>query len=278
MTTIIPIVADLHVNSKVGLLPPVVELDGVGSPGEYHASKMQRVMWEKWCEFWTELRLIKEQLGARLYPVVNGDGSDDNKYDPAGMITANKSDIKKLAVLTLQPMLAIADKWFMVRGTKIHTGAHSWYEETIAEEAGAEPDREANTFSWWWWPAVIEGVKFHVAHKPPTFGHKPWTIDAAVGRCSKEVRDIYVERDELPPDIAAFAHYHRLRDSGRVKKPFTVFVPSWTFAGEYIMGKGKTGPSPVIGGVWFICEDGKYKFDYRAWRLGGKKPWKEELV
>lgn len=273
MAAIVSIVADVHSNSKVGLCPPVVELDGVGSPAEFHASKMQRVMWDHWLEHRDILGELKVKLGVDLITILAGDGSDDNKYDQFGLITTNKADIIKIGLAVLEPLLEVSDQWIMVRGTEAHTGPHCWQEEMIAMYGGAAPDEEAGTDSWWWWPGKIEDVRFHIAHRPPTFGNKPWTIDAAAGRCSKEVRDEYIERGELPPQIAAFGHYHKFRDSGRVLNPYVVFLPSWSWISSYVTQMGHAGFDQPIGGVWFICDDGKYDFHYKVWRLGGKKPW-----
>jgi len=267
-------VADTHSNSRTGLCPPQVELEAVDTKGYWNATATQLVMWKHWCEHWDYLKWLKKKLKARLTAIVDGDGSDDNSHGKAGLISTNKNDILVIGAKVLEPMLAVADTVFIVRGTRSHVGEAAWQEEAIAKEIEAERDEQAGTFSWWWLPAMFEGVKFHIAHKPPTTGHKPWTFEASLGRCSKELRDDYRDRGEQPPDIALFAHYHKFGDSGIVNKPYVVALPSWSVADAYLMQIGKAGARPEIGGVWFICKDGKYKFDYKVRRLRGKETWR----
>lgn len=274
MTTIVAAVADTHCNSRTGLCTPVVRLDAQEAYAEYRASKMQRVLWNKWQEYWQHLEALKAELGAELYAVLDGDGSDDNWFRKVQLISVNKSDILRLIKETFAPMRRVADKIFVIRGTPVHVGRGAWMEEALAKELDAEPDKEADTFSWWWLPLEVEGVRFHFAHKPPTSGQKPWTRDAAAGRCSKEIRDMYLEWGDKPPDVACFAHFHVFYDSGVVRKPHVVQLPSWTFPGLHRAITGHPGEPNIFGGVWFICEGGKYRFDYMTWKTRRKKAWK----
>lgn len=275
MKTIVTFAADTHPNDRVGLCPPEITLDGVGSPGKWVASTLQQESWNAWTQFWGQQGVLKKELDAQLYAVLDGDGSDDNEHGKAGLITTNKADALKIAQAVLEPMRAVADKWFMVRGTQAHAGEFAWMEEELAATCGAEPDEEAGTASWWWLPLNVEGVSFHVGHVPPTFGSKPWTIDAALGRCSKEIRDEYLERGDLPPDVAVFAHHHVFRDSGMVKKPYVVFLPGWQYMTAYgILRRGWGGFVRPIGGAWFICENGDWQFDYHIWTPKRKREWK----
>ena len=274
MTTIVALWADTHPNSRTGLCPETLQLDGVGSPGTYQANAVQRECWQHWLEYWHEIAELKRKLKTRIIGVQDGDGSDDNKHDAAGLITANKADMLKIAEAVLQPAREVCDDLIIVRGTPAHVGEQAWSEEILAKLVDATPDKEAGQFSWWYWPAEVEGVKFHVAHRPPTTGQKAWTRDAAVGRASAEVRYEYLGKGEQPPDVAAFGHFHFWRDSGRSKKPTVLFLPPWCVMDAYAITKGKVALATEIGGVWVVCSEGTAHIGWHTWKAGGKALWK----
>ena len=55
------ITSDLHAGSTVAICPPRVQLD---DGGEYHASKAQRWLWERWKDFWIRGEAKRRQLDA----------------------------------------------------------------------------------------------------------------------------------------------------------------------------------------------------------------------
>lgn len=274
MATIVACFADTHTNSRVGLLPPVVELEGgEQGPITIHASKAQQALWAAWLHYWDELARLKKEHNAQLYAVQVGDGSDDNTHGKVGLISTHKADIVKMGVEVLTPAIKVADKIFIVRGTEAHVGPGAWQEEMIAGIVGAERDAEAHTDSWWWLPMEVEGVRFHIAHHPPTRSWVPWTRQDAASRSASYISNEYWQRGQMPPDVAVFGHVHFLADGGRAVRPQVVFCPSWQLTTTYAMRLGKAGMTQAVGGVWFICQGGEYEFDYATWHTKEKGAW-----
>lgn len=274
MAVIIAAYSDTHPNSRVGLMPPMVELDG----GEYGmirvtANDTQMEQWRLWRVFWNDMRKLRDELNAPLYAVQVGDGSDDNTHAKAGLISTNPADQLGIAAAVLEPVRLVADKLFIVRGTEAHVGPACWMEETLAQRVKAEKDKDAGTWSWWWLPMVVEGVRFHFAHHPPNRGWLPWTRQSAADRCAYHVRGDYTDSGDPVPDVAIFGHVHFYADSGTAVKPRTFFLPSWQLATAFMHRLGKSSTIPEIGAMWFVCDDGEYTMDYVRHRPQRKRAW-----
>jgi len=218
---------------------------------------------------------LKRRLGAELYAVQVGDGSDDNTHQKSGLISTNKNDILNIGSRVLEPVLDVADKLFIVRGTEAHVGGHAWLEEAIAKDVDAEPDEAAGTWSWWKLPMYVEGVRFLFAHHPPTKGFLPHTRHSAPERCSHIVRNDYNDTGDPVPDVVGFAHVHFYSDSGTGPKPRVWFLPAWQLTTAYLLRLGKASWVPELGAAWWICENGRYKHDYLLARPKRKKAWKK---
>ena len=268
-------IADLHINSTVGLCPPAVNLDDGGT---YRASKSQRVVWSAWKQFWELVAEKAKAEKARLYVVVNGDLNDFNVHDGAGLISRVRSDVIKMSVQVLGPVLDITSRLFIVRGTEAHTGRHANLEEAVAKDIGAIKDDEAGTWSWRWLRAEFNKVLFDISHHPQTFARRPWTVGSAPARQSAIIRDEYLERGERVSDIALRAHVHYYVPGAREPKPQVFYLPPWQLTETYARRLGATACRP-IGGLWFLCQNGDYTWDAEIWKprkLGiGKGIWKE---
>ena len=260
-SAIVAIVADTHINSTVGLCPRRVKLDDGGT---YHPSKGQRALWSAWLEFWESVFAQATKIDAQVYAVINGDLNDLNVHDGTGLITKNRSDIIRMTVDALEPVMA-ADHIFIIRGTEAHVGRRANLEEEVAKDLNTEPDAQAGTHSWWWLKLNAAGVLFDIAHHPQTFSRRPWTLDAAPNRHAAIIRDEYQERGEKVPDVAVRAHVHKYVPGNRRLKPQFFYCFPWLLTTAHARRLGAT-EFETIGGLVFTCQDSQYTFEPESWR------------
>lgn len=266
-------VADMHVNSKYGLSLPQVELD---NGGYYRASESQREVYRAWNAFWAIIERKKVETEATVYVEVVGDAPDKNKHDKFDRITDNESIIIDHTVELLLPASRVADHLFIVRGTEAHVGGHGFLEECIAHELGAEKNTLTNQWSWWWLPLLTQSVDWDIAHHGDTFARRPWTLDSAAERQSAILRDQYCERGERPPRMAVRAHQHTFTYSNGRLSPWTFFLPPFCLANAFAHRLGAGAHIEPVGGVWWLCRDGKVtQWDKERWRPRRTPQWKE---
>ncbi len=248
--------SDWHFNSAVGLCPPRISLDDGGT---YTYSPAQAALWRSWRKLWQRIADLKQEHNATVYAVCCGDVVDVDRR--GSLITSNKSVILSALADVAAPMLEVADKVFVVRGTEAHVGGAGELEEKFAADIGAEPNERAGTNSWWVLRASFGGVRFDFTHHPATSGRRPWTRAASAARQSRITREQYLDRDERPPDVAVFGHVHYFASGGRTHKPETLFLPpfTWTTAFGYRLGAG--AEIEPVGGVYFLCRGGSYIWD-----------------
>jgi len=208
---ILRVVADTHIGSTIGLAHPDIILDDGLTIG---LSKQQRWLWEKWCEYWQWANSFRPRNGGKVYTVVNGDACDRPNHESTAFITHNEAIIRRIAVEVLQPLRDHSDYFFMVRGTKPHTGPESSDEESIAELLEAERDPNTKTYSWWVLPISIGGVEFRFAHHC-SMGQRGWTFANAANLIATETIFEYAQYRQQPPDWVIRSHAHRFADSGR---------------------------------------------------------------
>jgi len=263
VASIVAVVADLHVNSKMGLAPPIFELDGGGAVSN---NKTREWIWNCWLDYWGKVKEAKEHLGADVYAVFNGDLVDVNTHSGYGLISPNENDLLKNTMTTLQPALEVADYKFVVRGTEAHAGGASWLEEQLARLIGAERDVETGDWSWHWLQMVVGGVNLGFAHHPATNSTRPWTHGAAAIRMAQMIKEEYFSSPELCPRLVTYGHFHHDEDSFDNSNPVRViYLPSWTGMTGYDSRCGRAHQIPKIGGNLIYVSDERYtvkKFRY----------------
>lgn len=265
---LVAVVSDIHSGSTLAVCPYRVPLD---DGGEYKASKVQRWLWRKWCDYWETIAALGKDYGLPVTVIINGDIVEGDHHETTQIISRNESTQFRLAIETLEPMLDVAKEIFVVRGTESHTGPSSSMEEMIAADIGAEesPDGKAS-----WWHLYIEfgGVTFDVQHHPESGSMRPWTAGAEVNRIAAILTYEYARTGDRPPDIGLRAHKHGFRDSG-VTHPVRVFAtPSWQFQTAFVNRIGDGGKLPTFGGLWFVCRDGHYTWDWQPYQPKRARP------
>ena len=269
---IVAVYADTHVNSTIGVMPPYTELQDGGS---YRASKEQLWLWRKWNLFGDTVEALKKELDAELYVVAAGDNVDDPFHPTTRIVSKHKPTILAMAVKVHERFVQMADHYFMIRGTNAHTGIDGSLEEMLARDLEAEPDPKTGNASWWSLYFEAGGVTFDITHHPQTSARRPWTQHAAAARQSAIIAAQYYEMGMKPPDVACRAHDHGLlRDSGMSTKPWTFLMRPWqgttSFGhrlgvGEYVL---------PVGGLIFVCDNGKVSPIDCKYSLPKGRPWK----
>lgn len=274
MSSLVVVTADWHVNDTTGLCPPVFKRE---KGAEYRPGKAQRALWRAWVDFWDFIKEKRDSYSKppTVYAICNGDLGDINRHSQVELISTYKPDILRAMVDVAQPMLDIADRVFVIRGTAAHTGGNGELDEIFADDIGAVRDEENICASWWYLRSKFDGVRFDFAHHPATSGRRPWTRQAATARQSRIVRDQYHDRGEKPPDVSIFSHIHYYDDSGRASKPKVFFTPPWKWVGAYGYRLGAATHVEPVGGLWFMCEDGEYTWDVVQYKPSRRKIWTE---
>ena len=165
------IASDLHSNSSVAVCPPVINLDDGGT---YHASRMQRQLWDWWLDSWDQVKALDDY---EKVLVLNGDlGERDAKNRSAQIISVNKATQLKIALSVIVPALDAVDRVYVVRGTEAHTGVASELEESLAADiTTAVPfDKKAGIYSWYQIRGKLAGKRVDIAHHA-SMGSLPWT-------------------------------------------------------------------------------------------------------
>ena len=271
MPTIIAVAGDLHTNCTVGLCSPIVALD---DGGQYRASREQRAVWREWLKFWNEVGAARDEAGARLIIVLNGELADDNHHVTLQLITRNPQTQMAHAVEVLKPALDLlreGDRVYVTRGTEAHSGPSAWMDEAIARDIGATGETPDGPASWWQLLLNVEGVRIQVAHHPPPGGGRLPEARArwAIATAGNIVRAC-VRRSEPIPHLIIYGHVHNPADSWDAEGDCRVLVlPAWQLKTSYGFRIGGT-PLP-IGGAWFLIDRGRIERvekRYTDWRIG----------
>ena len=240
--------SDLQTNSTVALCPPVVNLDDGGT---YHSSRIQRMLLNNYHDF--RDRLVSAKGNGDLYLIFNGDIHDGDHHDTTQIITRNTATMQKIAIETLEPMIKIADKCFMVRGTEAHVGKSAAMEEKLAKDLGFQ--KNGDNYSWWQLIAEFRGTKFDIAHHT-SMGSTPAGRGNAANKIAVETIFEYANAGKTPPDFAIRSHVHRYSDSGNVYRTRAVILPCWQFRTAHVH-KQSPGKMATIGGVYIELEENK---------------------
>lgn len=270
--TIVAIAGDLHVNSTVALCPPRFTLDDGGS---YVASEPQRWIWRHWLSYWKEIGQVSEQLDANLYVILNGELADDLNHRSTQLITKNDTDMMRLSYAALKPALDLDPHIFVTRGTEAHSKSSASLDEKIAQDIGAIQDPYGR-YAWWRFIGDLGGVRFDVAHHPPSGSGRSWTRGTPANTLAAETVFQYAEEGLRLPDVVARGDKHKNGDSGTTYDCRAFLIPSWQLTNAF--GHKLGGGWLPIGAMYFICHgDGTYDpiTRYKRWDIK-KDIWREK--
>ena len=249
------VISDLHINSTVALMPPIVYLD---DGQEVKQNKGQKWLWNNWLDLLEKVDTIKPDI-----LIVNGDAVEgDTKNRSYQVITRNKTTAVGYAADVLDPLVKSIPSTFFIRGTAAHSGKSGCIEEDLAKDLGAE--RIGKNYAHWSLNLDVEGVRISVAHHTNMSG-LPWTKSNAANSLAAKIQFQYAQDGEKPPELAIRGHVHRWGDSHDAYRVRALVLPCWTLATEYIH---KISPDTLAecGAAVIECSAGHYeitKIDYK---------------
>jgi hypothetical protein len=176
------------------------------------------------------------------------------------LVTLNKATIQRMVIDTLQPLLDHFDKFLILRGTAAHVGKSAWLEEAIAKDLGnLTIKQDKDIYSWWHYRARCEEVKIDISHHA-NMGSTPWSKRNAANVLAAKMMWWYqVEMNEKAPDLVLRSHNHTRASSGDNYPCFVDYLPAWTTKTEFAYRIGMEEVISDIGGMVYICEDGKFE-------------------
>ena len=201
--------------------------------------------------------------------MLNGDLVDVNgKHRSSQVISLNETDVMKMTVDVLEPVLDKSDRVFVVRGTAAHTGLSGHLEEKIAQDIGAE--KCGDNYSWWELLLDCDGVQFFITHHGP-LGRLRHTHGNALNRRAVEIEDLFSRRGI--PQVTIQSHNHHFSTSSDEYKTKVFALPSWQLKTEFAQRIGII-EEDVIGGILFNCADGNYCYESKLYEQDGRRAWK----
>lgn len=198
------VISDTHIGCKMGLCwPQGFSLD---QGGIYRPSRLQRVVWSWWEEFW--LQWVPVATDRQPYVIVlNGDSIEGQHHEASTPITANISDQRRFGEEMLPKWFAKAEGLFVIRGTPSHVGESAQNEEALAKSLNACPncERQYARFELW------KQTGRHLAH----FLHHIGTTSSSTHEASAVNAELTAEFSEAarwsrqPPRLVIRSHRHR---------------------------------------------------------------------
>jgi hypothetical protein len=249
------VVSDLHVGCQLALCSP--DNPHMDEGGGYAVSKVQRVVWDWWQEFWNEW-VPHVTHGEPYGVVINGDLLDGSHHGSTHQWSHNITDQRREAQRILEPIAETCrGRFFVVRGTEAHAGKSMQDEEELAHNLGAVPNEAGQYARHELWIRVGRAL-CHFAHHIGTAGSMAYESSAVM----RELSEAFVEAgvwDNQPPDVLVRSHRHRHIEIRRqTKRGFvTAFVtPAWQLKTPFAYKvAGARQSQPQIGGSLIRCGD-----------------------
>ena len=249
------VISDTHCGCMMGLCPSGgVPLDG---GGVYAPSRLQRVVWGWWLDFWNEFVPVATR-GEPFVVVMNGDAIDGVHHGATTQITHNLERQRSMAYEVLQSIVRNAHAYYHIRGTEAHVGPSGEHEEALAKMLGAVPDEDGRRARWELRLKLGEHL-IHFTHHIAS-STSPYAESTALTR---ELVNSYLQtglwQDE-PYTMLVRGHRHQhseiARRSAHGKVAVTV-TPAWQLKTPYVYRIGARMSQPEIGGVVIRLADGE---------------------
>lgn len=268
------LIADSHINSKVGLMPPGI-IDAEGTL--FERNKIQKWLWRTWTQHLDEVEKLIS--GYKLTVILNGDILElDDKQRSWQLHDRNPSTVLDMARNVFVPLLTSFDaKLIVIRGTEAHTGKNAWIEDELAKDLGAIPDKDSGSASWWHFRGSFSGVLFDIAHHS-NMGNLYHTFPNTGNRIAVETMLEYSEWkwNEKLPNYVVRSHNHRFADSGRTYPVRVISTPCWQFKTAFLHRIGKPNAMPDIGSLLFLLDNGQSTFYDMRYKPKRSSPWRPE--
>lgn len=248
------VISDTHFGCRLGLCPP--EGAEVDDGGCYKPSRMQKVVWAWWQEFWGDF-VPKATKGEPFDLVHNGDVIEGVHHGATTQISHNIKDQRAMAIKVLEPHVAKAQRFFSVRGTPAHVGQSSIYEEEVAEKLGAvrSVDRQHSRYELW---LKLGDHLLHFLHHVGTTSSSAHESSAVNAELAAE----FVEAarwGQKPPSVIIRSHRHRaieIRLPTKRGYATAAVTPAWQLKTPFSFKiAGARLAPPQIGGLVIRLDD-----------------------
>lgn len=258
---------DIHCNSTVALSAPTAELPDGMAAGQ---SQDQEKLWLAWRDGWKKIKRLKRNvvvvLGGEICDIDSKDRSDQ-------YITRNPGLAQSNAMLMLEPVFEVANKFIVLRGTEAHSGKSAWTDEGIArqihKDIKIEVVKNGSQYSWYEHDFFIGGRKFNLAHHVSMGTSKRTERDAANHLSADLIMSYARSRDPLP-HYALRGHVHRNSDSSINYPIHSIIAPCWSLQNSYIHRIGSGNALPEIGLV--IVDPIQDKVEWYNYHLKRREP------
>lgn len=251
------IVSDTHINSTVGLAPPVTYLDDGDS---VYASTARRFLIWTFSDILEKAEAKAKRYGSELYGLINGDAVEtDAKNRTNQIITRNKETARQMAIDVFTPYFGICKGVYVVRGTEAHVGLQAEAEESLAANFdNTIKDEENGRASWQFLRLELDGVRMHIAHHPKGGGGgRPMNAHAGIDRIASDALFMYANMREPIPHLVINSHLHGYRDSGNRFATRAIITPALSLLTSYVYRIGINFSEP-IGAILITCHEGRY--------------------
>ena len=246
-------IGDTHVGHRLALSPErgfVIDGGSLILPNE-----IQKAINEAWARF---QQMVRDVTKGKSYILIHkGDVIEGVHHGATDNLSANIGDQQTNAVNVLKDICAGAAEVYFVRGTGVHAGQDSEWEEPVARECGAIPVVHSATGQEAYTRQVLtfdfHGYIVHAAHHVGTTG-VPNSRLTAIMRELANMREAAAAFGREAPDLVLRGHCHVGRAGGDVTykgMAWTVSTPGWQgkTAFTYKTIGGRTGQLVVGGGI-----------------------------
>lgn len=272
---VIAVTSDQHAGSTVALCPPKILLD---DGGEYHASKAQLWVWEKWLAYWERVRQVQQEHDAALWQVFNGDAVEGHHHRNTHVIANNPNAQALVWTEAVRVPLALGpEKVFVVRGTEAHVGAEGSAEERIAEGLWRDKrpvvrDMDSGAASWWHLRMQVDGLFLDFTHHGRT-GQREHTRASNATLHAHDIFLSHAKNGERHPDLCIRSHYHRFNDSHDACPTRVVTIGAWQLKTGHVH-KIAADTIADIGGAIIVIKDGQYTVEKVCYKPDRGSVWK----
>jgi hypothetical protein len=188
------VISDLHVGGTTALWPPDGKLESGNIVG-YGDNAHQRWLWEVWQD---TIKTIKSTFGDDPFALLlNGDLVEGAHHHNKEVCAAIEADHMEAAIQLLQPLSALANETYVIRGTECHTKD---YERVIAKALGANYCGDKALIR-------VHGTLIDAAHHMPTSG-RAYLEAGALSILMGNARLNYARVGHELPKVFLRAHRH----------------------------------------------------------------------
>jgi len=194
--------SDTHVGSTVGIMPHgFVTLNG----NHVQPNKLQAWLYECWEDAW--FKWLPSYVGDDPYVLVcGGDVIEGIHHGTTEIWSPDLSDQSEAALRLYRPIVERAEKFYMVRGTEVHTGSSS--EIRIGSQLGACPNPDTGLAAWDKLVLDIHGTRLHYLHHVSTTT-RTWLEASGPWAAMMNDRSICFDAGQQPPRVCGYGHRHK---------------------------------------------------------------------